>query len=81
MSSTSLTSKDLRIGHLNGGRQRKFPSADNNFIRRISALDHRYKPKVDESLEDKWVIENSDDTRESIPKGGEQFCSPLLCFA
>ncbi|KDN70502.1 putative serine/threonine protein kinase [Colletotrichum sublineola] len=47
---------------------KEIPSADNDFIRRILKLDPRERPTVEKILEDEWFIEESDDTREPIPK-------------
>ncbi|EUC43626.1 hypothetical protein COCMIDRAFT_38429 [Bipolaris oryzae ATCC 44560] len=47
---------------------KEIPSADNKFIRRILKLDPRERPMVEEIFEDEWFMEESDDTREPIPK-------------
>ncbi|KAH7551805.1 hypothetical protein BM1_09439 [Bipolaris maydis] len=49
--------------------KKEIPSADNKFIRQILKLDPWKRPTVEEILEDEWLIEKSDDTREPIPKG------------
>ncbi|KAK2048449.1 hypothetical protein LZ31DRAFT_605347, partial [Colletotrichum somersetense] len=46
----------------------EIPSADNDFLRRISRLDPRDRPTVEEILVDEWFAEESDETREPTPQ-------------